>query len=109
MTSYRQCDSYGNDILQRYHPNRQSYTRKKRNVSLVLGHQSMLITIFNTSDSQLQSCKMKGSFDQFTCLRKNPFHLQKHMFIDTEFESWVYSAAMVEISSDTQILVGPQQ
>ena len=35
MTSYRQCDSYGNDILQRYHPYRQSYTRKKRNVSLV--------------------------------------------------------------------------
>ena len=41
----------------------------------------MVITIFNTSDSQVQSCKMKGSFDQFTCLRKNPFHLQKHMFI----------------------------
>ena len=68
----------------------------------------MLITIFNTSDSQLQSCKMKGSFDQFTCLRKNPFHLLKHMLIDTEFKSWVYCAATVEISSDTQILVAPQ-
>ena len=108
MTSYRQCDSYGYDILQRYHPNRQSYTRRKRNVSLVLGHQSMLITIFNTSDSQLQSSKMKGSFDQFTCLRINPFHLRKDMLIYTEFKSWVYCAATVEISSDTQILVAPQ-
>ena len=108
MTSYRQCDSYGYEILQRYHPNRQSYTRRKRNVSLVLGHQSMLITIFNTSDSQLQSCKMKGSFDKFTCLRINPFHLRKDMLIYTEFKSWVYCAATVEISSDTQILVAPQ-
>ena len=97
-----------NDILQRYHPYRQSYTRKKRNVSLVLGHQSMLITIFNTSDSQLQSSKVKGSFDQFTCLRINPFHLRKDMLIYTEFKSWVYCAATVEISSDTQILVAPQ-
>ena len=108
MTSCRQCDSYGYDILHWYHPNRQSYTRKKRNVSLVLGHQSMLITIFNTSDSQLQSSKMKGSFDQFTCLRINPFHLRKDMLIYTEFKSWVYCAATVEISSDTQILVAPQ-
>ena len=108
MTSYRQCDSYGNDILQRYHPNRQSYTRKKRNVSLVLGHQIMLITIFNIRDSQLQSCKMKDSFDQFTCLRINPFHLRKDMLIDNEFKSWVFCAATDEISSDTQILVAPQ-
>ena len=108
MTSYRQCDSYSNDILQRYHPYRQSYTRKKRNVSLVLGHQSMLITIFNTSDSELHNCKMKGSFDQFTCLRINPFHLRRDMLIYTEFKSWVYCAATVEISLDTQILVAPQ-
>ena len=68
----------------------------------------MLITIFNTSDSQLQSSKMKGSFDQFTSLRINPFHLRKDMLIYTEFKSWVYCAATVEISSDTQILVAPQ-
>ena len=35
MTSYRQCDSYGNDILQRYHPNRQSYKKKKKCVTCV--------------------------------------------------------------------------
>ena len=68
----------------------------------MVGHQIMLITIFNTSDSQLQSCKMKGSFDQFPCLRKNPFHLRKNMLIYTEFKSWLYCAATVEISSDTQ-------
>ena len=44
---------------------------------------------------------MKGSFDQFTCLRINPFHLRKDMLIHTEFKSWVYCAATVEISSDT--------
>ena len=30
------------------------------------------------------------------------------MLIHTEFKSWVYCAATVEISSDTQILVAPQ-
>ena len=41
-------------------------------------------------------------------LRINPFHLLKDMLIYTEFKSWVYCAATVEISSDTQILVAPQ-
>ena len=41
-------------------------------------------------------------------LRINPFHLRKDMLIYTEFKSWVYCAATVEISSDTQILVSPQ-
>ena len=68
----------------------------------------MFITIFNRRDSQLESRKMEGTFDQFTCLRKNPFHLRQVMLIDTEFKSWVYCAATVEISSDTPILVAPQ-
>ena len=41
-------------------------------------------------------------------LRINPFHLRKDMLIHTELKSWVYCAATVEISSDTQILVAPQ-